>query len=856
MRLLPLYGLFSLGMILACGAPGSEDKDADDDGYDLEEDCNDAAADINPGAAERCDPGDVDEDCNGLADNADPGVTDGMSVYHDGDGDGYGDEAVTACEVTTGYTATGGDCDDADPTVHPDSLWYADDDGDGFGDASASTTSCEQRAGFVADATDCDDGDAAVNPETEWHVDDDGDGYGAIGDGVVRCAQPAGYVLDTGDCDDGDTEINPGETEVCDAADTDEDCDSLADDADDSVAAPGESTFYTDADGDGYGGSTSVQACDRPAGHVAADDDCDDANSSVYPGATEVCDAADADEDCDGLADDADSSASASTMSTFYADTDGDGYGTASLTHGQCDATAAYVADATDCDDGDAAVSPVATETWYDDIDSDCAGDDDYDQDADGLTRDEDCDDTDPTYIAPTDELFDGRDNDCDGSMDEAIDIADAVAGILYGTGASLGARETLTLGGDFDGDGLDDLVLGQRSGTGYAWVVPGTAAVGAAGAVTSYDDLELAGIDSSGPLGLMSGGPAGDLTGDGTADVLVSRARTRYSSYSGLGAAFVFDGSGSGSTSSWFASFTAPSSYSEARSLAAADIDGDGVDDLVVGDPTETSTASYQGSVSVWQGPLGGGDWRSSSADDRLFGIDAQDNLGYTVAAGDLDGDGYADVLASAINEDTGGSDAGAVYLLLGNATLSLGSDLSTDAQAVVTGTSASGRLGTYGIPTPGDLDGDGTLDLALPSTSVYVFLDGSTLSGSAALGAADVTVTGTSGDTSTVASTVSDFDRDGADELVLGCPGDDTVGTDAGAVYVFSLVGVSGGSWTSSSASASIYGSAAGDAFGEGLATGGDLDGDGSGDLLVGAPGSDGAGTGYGAVYVLLGW
>ena len=132
--------------------------------------------------------------------------------------------------------------------------------------------------------------------------DSDGDGYGDgsfLDDSILACPGDDGTTDGRGDCDDTDAAIHPEAEETCDAGNVDEDCNELADDADED--ASGKTTWYADADGDGARNpAESLEACDRPAGYVAAgEDDCDDTDSDVHPGATEVADD-DVDQDCDG----------------------------------------------------------------------------------------------------------------------------------------------------------------------------------------------------------------------------------------------------------------------------------------------------------------------------------------------------------------------------------------------------------------------------------------------------------------------------------------------------------------------------------------------------------------------------
>ena len=441
-------------------AGGSDDADGDGFGAD---DCDDNDDNVNPAAPEAC---------NGLDDNCDGVVDEGVEStwYADADGDGFGDAALPrdACELPTGHVVNADDCDDNDPAVHPAAeeacndldddcdgdvdeglrlTYYADADADGYGAASAPLPACEQPSGYVEDNTDCDDATASAWPGAEevcdrvdndcdgdvdegvlttWSLDLDADGWGDGETLEEDCSQPTGYGPD-GDCDDDDPSVHPDAAEVCNGADDDCDgdldegfdadsdgvadcddtevCDGLDNDGDGAVDendAADATTWSIDYDGDGYGSSRyTVTMCEQPAGYVADDTDCDDADAGVNPGAAETCDGTD--EDCDGAVDDG------VTLSTWYADNDGDGYGDTSTSITDCTAPAGYVTDGTDCDDSNAAVNPAATETC-DGTDEDCDGTVD-----DGLTV--------STWYA---------DNDGDGYGDTSTSVSNCVSPTGY----------------------------------------------------------------------------------------------------------------------------------------------------------------------------------------------------------------------------------------------------------------------------------------------------------------------------------------------------------------------------------------------------------------------------------------
>ncbi len=127
----------------------------------------------------------------------------------------------------------------------------------------------------------------------------------------------------------------------------------------------GLNTYYADTDGDGYGDSSnSTQACSTPSGYVSNSTDCDDNDANNYPGNTEVCDGQD--NDCDGQVDEG-------AGNTYYADTDGDGYGDSNNSTQACSTPSGYVSNSTDCDDNDANNYPGNTEVC-DGQDNDCDG--------------------------------------------------------------------------------------------------------------------------------------------------------------------------------------------------------------------------------------------------------------------------------------------------------------------------------------------------------------------------------------------------------------------------------------------------------------------------------------------------
>ncbi len=356
-------------------------------------DCDDSTGGINPAATEVC---------NGVDDNCDGQIDEGvilLEYWSDNDGDGYGGYSLGIfCVPPANATPQAGDCNDWNPNIHPNAMetcnwqddncngqidegvqniYYVDGDGDGFGNPSISTVSCFSPPGFVENNLDCNDNIPNIYPNAPeicdgfdnncnglvddgltflpYWSDNDHDGYGEYPLGSY-CTPPPNTATQPGDCNDWNAAVHPGAMEICNWLD--DDCDGQFDEGVGSV-------FYLDSDGDGYGNSNIfIITCFAPWGYVAVGGDCNDNNSTIHPGAAELCDGFD--NNCNGQADEG------LTFLSYWSDNDHDAYGQYYLGT-FCTAPANSATQPGDCHDWNANIHPGATEicNWQDD---DCDG--------------------------------------------------------------------------------------------------------------------------------------------------------------------------------------------------------------------------------------------------------------------------------------------------------------------------------------------------------------------------------------------------------------------------------------------------------------------------------------------------
>ncbi len=419
---------------------------------------------------------------------------------------------------------------------------------------------------------------------------------------------------------------------------------------------------------------------------------------------------------------------------------------------------------------------------------------------------------------------------------------------VLTGLAAGDYFGQSVSSAGDVNGDGYDDILVGapfnDQGGTdaGALYVFLGGPGL------DTVADRTLTGRLAGDELG-YSAAVAGDVNGDGRAD-LVGGAPYDDAGGGNAGRAYVLDmGPPPAVAHRLELTFTDTDALGRVGNAVgtAGDVNGDGYADLIVGQYMSDAGGTYAGRAYIHFG----GPAADSIPDLVMTGAAAYDYFGYAVGtAGDVNGDGFDDWLVGAMQNDASGQDAGAVYLYYGGASPDANADM------VLTGAAANDLFGCS-VGTAGDVNHDGYDDFIIGARyndaggtnagRAYVYFGGTpphkvadwTLTGAAANDNFGISV-----------GTAGDVNRDGYDDVIVGAPTHDAAGTDAGAAYVFY-----GGTSPDATADLTVWGAAPGDYFGTSVGTAGDVNGDGYADVVVGAPLSDVGGLNIGRAYVFFG-
>ena len=388
---------------------------------------------------------------------------------------------------------------------------------------------------------------------------------------------------------------------------------------------------------------------------------------------------------------------------------------------------------------------------------------------------------------------------------------------------------------GDVNGDGYSDIIIGVpnynngETNEGAAFIFHG----GATGInTTAAIVLECNQADANFGISVAN---AGDVNRDGYSDVIVG-ANLYDNGQSDEGSAFIYHGSNSGIgniAQTTLESDQANANFGISVSLAG-DVNADGFSDVIVGASAYDNVQANEGAAFIYHGSFSGVNSTAAATleanqDSAAFGFS-------TSSAGDVNGDGYADVIVGAYQYDNGQTDEGRSYVYHGSV-----SGINTTAASTIESNQASANLG-YSVSAAGDVNGDGYADVIIGS---HKYDNGQTDEGVATVyhgSASGINTTAVitlqndqaSAYFGTSVECAGDINGDGYADVIVGSPEFDNGQSNEGVVFVY--LGSSSG--INATSIASIEGGAAGAKMGTSVASAGDVNGDGYSDILAGAP------------------
>jgi concanavalin A-like lectin/glucanase superfamily protein/FG-GAP repeat protein len=440
---------------------------------------------------------------------------------------------------------------------------------------------------------------------------------------------------------------------------------------------------------------------------------------------------------------------------------------------------------------------------------------------------------------------------------------------------------------GDVNGDGYDDILIGAynnadgSSFSGKTYVIFGKSLDWNIDTNLNQSDASFLGEDSDDYSG-YSVSSAGDVNGDGYDDILIG-AYNDEEGGSQAGQTYLILGKESGweinvSLSQSDASFIGEDSsdYSGYSVSSAGDVNGDGYDDILIGAYKDEVGGSDAGQTYLIFGKATGWSMNKnlSTANASFIGEDSSDYSGYSVSsAGDVNGDGYDDILIGAYSDEEGGNYAGQTYLIFGKATgWSMDVDLN-QSNASFLGESANDYSG-YSVSSAGDVNGDGYDDILIGAyvrenykgQTYLIFGKATGWSMDVDLSQSNASFLGNddSDNSGYSVSSAGDVNGDGYDDILIGAYMDADGGNEAGGAYIVFGCNNNSGIYNNScwliqdmslgSANASFLGEDDADNAGTSVSSAGDVNGDGYDDILIGAPKDEDGGMDSGQTYLII--
>ncbi|MCF0053782.1 FG-GAP-like repeat-containing protein [Dyadobacter sp. LJ53] len=406
---------------------------------------------------------------------------------------------------------------------------------------------------------------------------------------------------------------------------------------------------------------------------------------------------------------------------------------------------------------------------------------------------------------------------------------------------------------GDVNADGFSDVIIGAQeydhgqTNEGVAFIYHGSA-----GGLTAQYAALLEINESSAYFGRCVAS-AGDVNGDGFSDVIVGAPYCdKGAQNSDDGAAFIYHGSSSGINNAVSVKITGekPGSWMGHSVASAGDVNGDGYSDIIIGEPGYAGEIN-EGAALVFPGSASG---ISSVSISNIRSGQSDSFLGWSVSsAGDINGDGFSDIMAGAPSFDSPQVNEGAAFIYNGSA-----AELNYLSSATLQSNQNGSQTG-YSVSSAGDVNGDGFTDVIVGAP---YFDNGESNEGAAFLyyGSASgislngfETLEGNQADANMgfSVSGAGDVNGDGYSDVIVGAPMFDDGQANTGRVFIFH--GSSSGLNTQAALTLSY--NQLGGRFGHAVASAGDINADGYSDVLVGAPGYDNVQNEEGAAFVYYG-